>query len=263
MNLAETLLNIERRCAQAEKPAIMSSFGKESLCVIALCRILKFNFPVIYHRNPWFPHKNDFADRIAKEWNLEVHDWHPFQVGVKTHYDCIQPVARYRHGKNSSVSIPIGTLPPVDGEPYLCGLADIIGREKGTDTFESDLLIFGHKACDKDIFEGKFELKTDFVSPLVGGAPAILYPIRDWTDADVWKFIFDQRIPFQEERYDPATQKEFEDKTYNNDYVRTCMKCIDRREEDIVFCPKLQREIPNVSHTIADLEEKLEHVEYA
>lgn len=233
------------------------------MVLMNLCRMLKFDFPVIYHRNPWFPEKNDFADHIIKEWNLEVHDWHPFQTGVKTHYDCIQPVSRYRHGRISAISIPIGVVKPEEGQPYLCGLTDLIGREKGTSTFESDLLLWGQKACDVDIFEGPCYLKSDFVDPIVSGAPSLFYPLRDWTDENIWDFIMDRKIPYQEERYNAQTRKEHASKRYNNDYVPACMKCIDRREGDIVFCPKLQREIPNISHQIPDLEEKLDHIEYA
>jgi hypothetical protein len=53
----------------------------------------------------------------------------------------------------------------------------------------------------------------------------------------------------QGNRYDVAHRTRVaEDKRFNNDYVRACTRCLDRRQPSTeVFCPKVGHEIPNVS----------------
>lgn len=261
--LSKTLVRMEQVCSKG-RPAIMSSFGKDSMVIIALAGMLRLNLPVIYHRQPWFPEKNRFADNMISKYHLEVHDWPPVMVGTKTHADCIQPVALYQYGEGAGIKIPLGILPPIEGERYLCGIFDIIGRPKGSFTVPWDVLVWGQKACDKDIFEGGCRLKTDFVEakPEIEG-PALFYPIKDWTDADVWAFITENNIPYQLTRYNSGSKKEFKSKTYNNDWVRACMKCIDRREDDVVDCPKFKRKVPNRASEIPDLEQTFDYIEYS
>jgi hypothetical protein len=263
--LDKTLLRIEKVVCDHKRPAIMSSFGKDSMVVLALCRMLKLDLDVIYHRNLLFPHKNRFAVGIKNDWNLRVHDWLPIEAGVKTNSRMIEPVLRYRHGKTSAISVPVNVLEPKQGEAYACGLADIINIPKETTPkpYPWDLLLWGQKSSDVDQFEGHCTLTSDYIEPMVDGAPALFYPIRDWSHDDVWDFILKHKIPYQTDRYNPETRKEHESKYSNNDYIPACMNCLDKRKGDTVFCPKLQKVIPNLFHTVMDCDEKLPYIQYS
>ena len=264
MNLINSTLDRIQEVTTGKRPAIMASFGKDSMVLIALTRILQKDLPVIYHRFHWFPEKNRFADEITQKWNLQVFDWLPQEMGVQTNEKTIEPVASYQHGPATRINISPVTMEPVDDKPYLCGRYDILERPRGSlDNNPWDLLLLGQKASDVDVFSGPNILKTDFVEKSEDGAPDLCYPMKDWTDNDVWQFISDYKVPYQTDRYSLTARAVLEDKTYNNDYIHACMRCLDNRQPKEVMCPKLNRLIPNVSNRVKDLGFKAPYIEYA
>lgn len=254
-------------CAAAQKPAILCSFGKDSLVIVHLTRELGLKLPIIYHRNHWFPEKNAFADEMTQLWQLEVHDWPPTMCGIKVHdtahgepglagtteQGCIQTVSRYQIGPGIGMDVPNGILEPVEGEPWLCARTEIIERPKGSFEHPWDLCFSGHKSCDEDIFEGPCPLRSDS-HRLSETGPVFAFPLADWSTTDVWNYIEEFRLPLQRNRYDAAHRAEWPDKRFNNDYVRACTRCLDRRQPATVFCPKVGHEIPNVSARVLNLE---------
>lgn len=226
--------------------------------MIHLTRTVGLRLPIVYHRNHWFPEKNEFADYVTQLWQLEVHDWPPAECGIKVHDDCIQTVNRYQIGPNQAMDVPNGILEPVDDEPYLCARFDILERPKAVLVRHPwDLYLMGQKSCDVDIFEGPCPLTTD--SYQVPRGPLTVFPLKDWSDADVWDYIDTATVPIQHTRYDVKNRTEWPSKRYNNDYARACTRCIDRRQPATVWCPALERSIENVSHLVQDFEHKVEY----
>lgn len=272
--MKEGLLDSTRSKVQqwiiGKKPAVLSSFGKDSMVMLHLLRESGIKMPVVYHRNHWFPEKNAFADYVIQLWQLEVHDWPPVSCGIKIHSKAhgekgvagttsegvIQTVARYQIGEGVGMDVPNGILEPVTDEPWLCARYDILERPKGTFFHPWDLLLMGQKDCDEDIFEGKCGLNTDYFHPTIG--PDTCFPLREWTDSDIWDYVEDNNVPYQETRY--RNRRELNDKRFNNDYVRACTKCIDRRQPATVMCPLVNKEIPNISAFVKDMEQKWEYM---
>jgi hypothetical protein len=103
-----------------------------------------------------------------------------------------------------------------------------------------------------DEFEGHMPLKADLVEQ--DGMPALGFPLKDWDDEDLWHFIETRNVPVQyRTRYD-YNGKEIGIKTFNNDWIEACTRCIDPREPETVFCPLLEKEIPNVSESVTKFE---------
>lgn len=237
-----------------------------------LTRALGYPLPLIYHRNHWFPEKNAFADYLTQFWQLEVHDWPPAECGVKVHEyvsgpagaagtddtGVIQTVSRYQISTARGVGgmdVPNGILDPEEGKPFLCAVTDILARPKAIILHHPwDLYLSGHKGSDKDIFEGPCPLRCDYQE--IQGGPSIAFPLIEWNDDDVWDYIDEFNVPIQTTRYDVANHTELPDKRFNNDYVHACTRCIDRRQPGTVYCPKLNREIPNVSDRVKDMEQR-------
>lgn len=242
---------------QAQAPAILCSFGKESMIQVHLTRDLGLRLPLVYHRNHWRPEKNAFADEVTQRWQLEVHDWPPSETGIKVHDDCIQTVSRYQIGPDQGMDVPNGILEPQAGESYLCGRTDILERPKGTFFHPWDMYLMGQKSCDVDIFEGPCPLNTDRFA--VKNGPVTVFPLADWTDADVWDYIAAFDVPVQTNRYDVANRREWESKRFNNDYAVACTRCLDRRQPAQVLCPKAGHYIPNISALVKDMEHKVEY----
>jgi hypothetical protein len=257
-----TIKRIEEWLSEFDKPVLMSSFGKDSCVMLHIIfKVMSIKLPIIYHRDPWEPWKNDFADRMIKSMGLVVFDWPPTNCGVKVKDDIIEIVSRYQIGKNNGFDIPKNILEPKDGEPFQCGL-EMISRPKCNFSYPWNLVFIGHRSADVDPFEGAVPLKTDFVE--IEGAPAAAFPLKDWTDEELWSYIQEKRIIVQSgSRYDMAMRKDTENKLFNNDWITACTKCIDKRQPKMVYCPKFKKEIPNVSSTVLDLNFRPSYIEEA
>jgi hypothetical protein len=251
------------------RPVVLSSFGKDSMVLVALVRATvkrdvfsahAFPLPVIYWRDPWFAHKHKFADEIIRTWAMEVHDYMPAAAGVKakgrTDSRHLELVARYSLGLGY-IDLPKNVCPPEDypRRDYLCGLRDWILRPKaGALSFPFDVLLHGHKSSDVDPFEGSVPLRSE--REQLNDKLQLFFPLRDWTDDDVWQYLERNHVPVQRERYHAAGGPEsMEAKWHGNDYTHACTACIDPTvTEPKVFCPKLKSFVPNVGSRVLQLQ---------
>jgi 3'-phosphoadenosine 5'-phosphosulfate sulfotransferase (PAPS reductase)/FAD synthetase len=260
---------------KAKKPAAMISFGKDSMAMAWLIREALlgmhglngehfplthgYPIPVIYHHDPWFPIKHEFAELTARSWAMEIHDYPPLSTGVKTNENMIELIARYQLGSHGC-DLSKNVLPPeaYPRRDYICGLRDWIARP--TMTFQQypwDMVFIGHKSSDVDQFEGHVPLK-DFTWEI--GGIKLVFPLKEWTDDNVWDLTERMGIPVQETRY--IGRKVSADKWYNNDYIHACTRCIDPREKaKMVPCPKLKRDVPNVGNYVIQFQTKPPYIE--
>ena len=250
---------IREALEQSTAPVLLCSFGKDSMVLLHLLRSMGLDLPVVFHRDPWFPHKYAFADRMIREWNLTVWDWQPVAVSLWHGKGIVAFTNHYQIGQKPTgepvtCSVPKNILPPVEGKPYLCGLADLMHRPTGTFQYPWDMAFIGHKSSDQDQIAGRVPLHTDLVR--VDHGPTGAFPLRHWTDDDIWDYTDRFAVPVQTDRYyrDDLGWDELPDKTANSDYWTACMACIDRRNGPVVDCPKLKRQVRNVSGTVAHIE---------
>lgn len=260
--MIEQTIEFIRGCISgAKRPAILCSFGKDSMVLAELIRrstnSSTFPIDVIYHRDPWFPHKHEFAERTARAWGMTVHDYPPMHAGVKVKDDMLELVARYNFG-TEALDIPKNTTPPIARRDYVCGLNDWLLRPKcAVFPYPWDLVFHGHKSSDNDPFEGAVPLSSDMTE--IGGV-YVAFPLRDWTDDDVWDFIEENHVPIPENRYE--NRKDREDTWHNNDYISACTACIDPRvKEKTVFCPKVKRGVENVGSRVLQLRAEPTYIE--
>jgi 3'-phosphoadenosine 5'-phosphosulfate sulfotransferase (PAPS reductase)/FAD synthetase len=238
-----------------DKPAVMCSFGKDSMVLLHLVREALGNVPVIYHRHPWFPAKNEFADSIIRSMGLEVHDYPPSMCGVKFDDNSLELVARYAFG-NSGIDLPMNVEQPIPRRDFVCGLNDWMMRPKAAVEYPWRTAFIGHKSSDVDQFEGAVPLNADHVA---AGGVDIVFPLRDWTDADAWDYIETNHVPYDKRRY--HNRAELPDKWLNPDYLHACTKCIDpRNDAREVFCPKLNVSVPNVGDRVLRLQSRPDYI---
>jgi len=239
------------------RPAVMCSFGKDSMVLLHLIREIVPWMPVIYHRQPWFPAKNEFADSVIRSMGLEVHDYPPAMCGVKYTKDRLELVARYPFG-NAGLDLPLNTEEPLPRRDFVCGLKDWLERPKtGAMSLPWTTVFIGHKSSDIDPMDGELPLRSDRVA---AGGIDIVFPLRDWTDADVWDYIEENKVAYDKRRY--ANRAELPDKWLNPDYIHACTKCVDPRTQDLeVFCPKLKTMVPNLGDRVMRLQERPAYLE--
>jgi 3'-phosphoadenosine 5'-phosphosulfate sulfotransferase (PAPS reductase)/FAD synthetase len=257
--ITDSIELIKAWIAKSRRPAAMLSFGKDSMVMAHLIRNGSSTFPVdvIYHRDPWFPHKNEFADEIIRSWGMTVHDFPPMTAGVKVKPDMLELVARYSFGIRE-IDIPKNVCRPEDypRRDFICGLKDWIQRPKAfVMNYPWDTVFIGHRSADVDQFDGPIPLKSDTAK---GGGVNIVFPLRHWTDAELWDYIEKHSVPVQQPRYSGKA----EDRWHSNDYTHACVACIDPREwRPSVFCPKLKCLVPNHGAEVFQLRTDVEYIE--
>lgn len=233
---------IEQVISLYKKPVVMCSFGKDSMVLLHLLK--GYMLPVIFHREPFFPRKYDFANKVIRDWNLTVYDYPPQATSLFEKNGNIEVMNHYQVGE-SQMLLPTGIQEPKN--VFICGLKDLIQKPLGSFEYPWDVVFIGHKNSDVDPLQGKIPLHVDHkINP---GSCDMAFPIREWTDEDIWNYAEKFEVPIHHERYEKVDGKwrERADKTLNPDYFPACVRCLDRREKATVFCPKLQCEISNLS----------------
>ena len=234
---------------QYKSPVLYCSFGKDSLCLLHLLLSCNIRIPIIYHRDPWFPRKNAFADSVINLWNLEVHDYPPARVSLCHGKEMIALVSEYQSGPSSTVSVLKNALEFKDGDnpdEFVCGLRFLM-RPCAVFVYPWNVAFVAHKDCDEDQIFGVVPLRSRVVYRDQG--PDYVFPLKEWTHDDVWDYTEKHKLPFQADRYNIKERKEWPDKKTNSDWYEVCLRCVDKRiEGQTVFCPKMQRQLINVAN---------------
>jgi len=257
----ETAEFIAGELVRYKKPVLFCSFGKDSTVLLHLLRSNDWSLPIVFFQDPWFPRKYIWARELIAEWDLEVYDYPPLKVSMaygnglaafNNEYQCSSLPNFIQVPKNI-----IEFEDDQDPDDYLCGVR-FFTRPVGSFAFPWDVALIGHKSCDEDQICGPIPLESKLLYRDIG--PDFLYPLRDWSHDDIWDYIEDFGVPYQKDRYDLKNRREWSDKTFNSDYWHACTRCVDkRRAGQVVYCPKMEKEIFNMSHLVG--ESKLNYAE--
>ena len=257
MNLDDKISEAYKFCLDQFKryahPVLYCSFGKDSMVLLHLLLTREIRPPIVYHRDPWFPRKNAFADKVISLFNLEVHDYPPHKTSLMHGEKIVALVSEYQTGQHSSLAVLKNALEFSDGDDpakFLCGV-NFLMRPCCVFVYPWDVGLVAHKDCDEDQIFGLVPLHSNIVYRDVG--PDFIFPLKEWTHDDVWDYTERFGVPYQSDRYDLATRRELSDKTPNSDWYEVCIRCIDkRRHGEKVFCPKMKVELVNVSGAVAE-----------
>ena len=238
--------------------AVLWSGGKDST---ALLHVLKFkagiDLPVIQYREPKFRERYAYSDELIKQWGLEVYDYAPSRVAIADGPDVETGEIRfdmlkyYQCGSAATV-LTLGTERPTESElesgKYLCAVKDFLNRPTGTFDFPWSAMFVGTKGGDTDLIKGEIPLAMDI--RCVDGMPASLYPIRDWSDENVFEYLETEGVAADPTRYVKrgGIWGNNPDKSLNADFYPTCFNCVDRHQGPHVDCPKLKARVSNISH---------------
>lgn len=247
---------LDRMLERAQNPVILWSGGKDSMVVLHMLKFLmNRELPVVCWKEPWMPRKLRFINQVIDDWNLEVYDYAPSAVRLcKGKEERVDIMEYYQINSTAAPSpqfamVARGTLKPEKNLPFLCALETFLARPLGTYNFPWDCLIMGHKSSDDDPTVGKVPLSVDRLQ--VENAGAILFPIREWSDTDVFEYHEKHDVPHDGTRYDVKNRKVKDlANLSNSDYFHTCTKCCDPTSASFVRCPKYDVDVNNVSHIV-------------
>lgn len=251
--LSQTKALIERGFKAFPNGLVCWSGGKDSMALLHIMRSMGIHLPLIFFREPWQPWKYEFHDRLIQDWQLLVHTWHPQESAFQQAGDEFEVQNLYQVN-GTKLTCPTGIVEPVADAPSTCAL-DILHRPKQAllEMQPFQALWIGHKGCDSDPILGG-DAGTRIEARFVPGQATMLFPLRDWTHADVWEYLESNGVPYDKGRYEKTESgwQEKQDKKHNVDYVHACTRCLDRRENAAKFvaCPKLGMTVENISHMV-------------
>ena len=238
------------------RAVVLWSGGKDSTALLHLIRYgAEIDIPVIQYRQPKFRERYAYSDCLIKEWGLEIYEYPPMKVALADGPDVNTGEVRFdmlhyfQWGRNCVV-LSLGTETPKDGEKFLCGVTDFLQRPTGTFNWPWGAVYIGTKYEDTDLIKGHVPLAQDI--RIVDGAPVSLYPMRDWTDDEIFWYLEDNGITPDPTRYVKTNEKwqNNPDKSLNADFYPTCFNCVNRHLGNHVHCPKLNATITNISDMV-------------
>jgi len=247
----------------SKRPCVLWSGGKDSMVLLHLQRsVTKESLPVVCWREPYLPAKQAFVNRMIAEWNIEAWDYAPSGVALCQGNGRVDVMNHYSIGTAANPNFLIlarGTERPEEGKPWLCGRDTFLSRPLGSFEFPWDMMFHGHKSVDVDPCSGAVPLQLDLVQR-PGNASAV-YPLRDWSDEDVFSYIESEGVPYDETRYRKTAEgwEILPDKHLNADYYHTCVACLERGGPEFVQCPKTGLTINNISQHVRWIEPKMEY----
>jgi len=155
-------------------------------------------------------------------------------------------ILKYQQWGGTNVIISLGTERPVGDEKYLCGV-DFFQRPTGSFNWPWESVFIGTKGGDTDPIKGGVVLETDV--RFADKSPVSLYPLRDWSDENVFEYLESEGVEPDPNRYEKIDGKwDYKsDKSMNADYIPTCLNCIDRHQGPYVHCPKLNARVNNIA----------------
>ena len=255
----QTLRRAEYWLREFSNPVVLWSGGKDSTAMLHILMFkLGVRLPCVQWREPRFRHRYAHSDLLAREWDLTLYDYAPGRIAIQDGYDIETGAPRfdflkyYQWGHHSALILSLGTEVPKEHEiasgKYLCGLADVLQRPTGSFNWPWDSCFHGQKSADVDLIKGAVPLMQDVRR--TPDSPTQLYPMRHWTDDDIFEYLEAEGVPMDPTRYDRASGKwgHKHDKSHNADYYPICWNCVNRHLSSPVWCPKLQSQVNNISH---------------
>lgn len=241
---------IEMTQKNYRNPIIYSGFGKDSICVVHLCKkVMGLDWEILFHRDPFFPKKYRYANKIIDMWNLTCRDYPAKAASVYYHNQTFEVVREYGIGFNSLALCALLYTPDryVPGE-YLCALNDIYLQPKGSYDYLWDVGVQGFRSVEsKPHSAGKPNLLRWANKQNIGSADMV-YPLHNWTNQEVYKYIVDNGIPINTDVYDIVNDELVPklDNTYNPDRRPACFECMKPENPMSVLCPKKMATVNNV-----------------
>ena len=241
MKVQNSLTLIKHQLETSKFPVVFCSFGKDSMVLLHLVRSVFPEVPVVFYKEPTSAGKYRFAQQVAEEWDLIVHTFAPANVGLQQIGEVVEFYNSYQIGKDL-MNLALNRIEPKPGEKCLCGILDFLMKPVAVSTFPFDLAFHGHKSCDTDPAYGNLKLKQEVFESK--GNAKFVFPLKDWTDEEIWDYTEKYNLPIHTERYEKVEGKwqNKADKTFNPDCFPLCAKCLLSKES--VECPRFNKLVP-------------------
>jgi 3'-phosphoadenosine 5'-phosphosulfate sulfotransferase (PAPS reductase)/FAD synthetase len=218
---------IKEALSRAEHPAVLSSFGKDSVLLLKLVHEVRPDAEVIWFRSGLTPEQGRFAKAQILAQDLSVWSWLPSDAYVLPNGEGLTLVREQAFGPHR---LPV-LMDVEDGERCVFDFP----KERTLELYPHfDVLLMGYKDSDShEVLGGSGFCPADGW-PL--GEAKVYAPLRHMTDTDVWAAIKSLGVAYDEKRYDEGGA--------DPDTYRACSECLKEGESATVYCPKTGERIP-------------------
>ena len=178
--------------AEFERPAILFSGGKDSICLLRLAekafRPSEFPMPLLnVDTGHHFPELNEFRDRRARELGAKLI--------VRTVEDAIaQGIAEAAPGQISRNSLQIPTLLAAVEEFRFDCLIGGARRDEEKARAKERFFSFRDSFGQWDPKNQRPEIWNLFNARLNPGENMRVFPLSNWTEMDVWEYVRQERL---------------------------------------------------------------------
>lgn len=218
---------------RSERPVVLWSGGKDSQVLLWLARQAKIDIPAVYFQIYPDARKEAFIHEIAGIWKQQVQTLRPIAHDVAANGSNVELLNFFRVG---DIVVHVGMQSGNVGAKPIC-LIETCTQPTSNDRADCDLAFIGHKDSDVDTLYGHAILSGDTVR---SGDTTLAYPLRDWTDEDIWEASEQFSIEQNWRRYDRQTKEKLKSEVFNNDYYALCSKCCaPGLSVESVLCPKI------------------------
>lgn len=191
---AESIHIIREAAAEAEKPVMLYSIGKDSSVMLHLAmkafHPAKLPFPVMHVDTGWkFREMITFRDETAKRLGLDL-------IVYKNHEGEEQEINPFTHG--SRIHTDVMKTDALKQALNLHGFDMIFGgARRDEEKSRAKERIFSYRDTNHrwDPKNQRPELWTHYNTKLNRGGSLRVFPLSNWTELDVWFYILRENIP--------------------------------------------------------------------
>jgi hypothetical protein len=236
---ARALDLIESMMGYGIRPAILSSFGKESLVLAALAREIWLTPEFAYFELGLVPEKHAFARHTIDRLGLNVTYLIPHYTFLIRGLTDTSLAYTFKLTSGTEFYVAV-TFEEGSEENLICGLDSSICRMGNHPPYPWDILISGRRDSDVDISLGSLRW-PDTVQSL-NDDTAIVMPILNWSDRDVYHYLRWQQMEPDLIRYEQVGHsfRSRPDMRSNPDHAPYCIRCFAAPRGAEVSCPKLK-----------------------
>jgi sulfate adenylyltransferase subunit 2 len=233
--LSETEFVLREVRARFRNPAQLTSFGKDSTCLLYITRKLfgEVPWPVIHIETGYHPEELlEFRDRLTKEWNLDL-------IRASNPDAEATPEKDYMRCCHERKTLALRKcIEEHEFDAVLVSIRwdeqEIRSKERVMSPRDRDFKwIYAEEGGPEGVRSmQEVELKGIYFTDFPGCHHVRVHPLLNWSEADVWRFTLKERIPvnplyFEGMRSlgcDPCTEPIFEPSKSVEEIVRKIEK---------------------------------------
>ncbi|MGE4399416.1 MAG: sulfate adenylyltransferase subunit CysD [Campylobacterales bacterium] len=191
---AESIHIIREVAAEFSNPVMMYSIGKDSSVMLHLAQKAfypgKIPFPLLHVDTLWkFREMTEFRDETAKRLGVDL-IVHTNEDGIK------MDISPFEHG--SKVHTDVMKTEGLKQALNKYGFDAVIGgarRDEEKSRAKERIFSFRDKNHRWDPKNQRPELWSIYNTKIAQGESVRVFPISNWTEADIWQYIYEEQIP--------------------------------------------------------------------